>query len=212
MARLAPSHREARTRERTDQIVEAAVECWLEHGFDATTVDAIARHAGVGKGTVYLYFPTKQDILEAAIARYSIQPDVHRVLGAFADKPAREVIPFLVRAIYQLLVARHPVVRLLVRELALRPSHALAFIERVVLPTNDALAARLRADRTLRQDIDLFVAARSLIGMITIFVFTQDVFGGRSVRPIDDDAIVTTIADLFLNGVAARQGSPGEVS
>jgi len=204
MPRISPIQRERLRRDRSDQIVEAAIACWLEHGFHATTVEAIAHRAEVAKGTVYLYFPTKQDILDAAIARYSLLPDIDGVLAGFAARPAIEVIPLLVRAVYQALVARAPVVKLLARELSLHPEHARTFVERVVLPTNDALAKRLRADRSLRHDLDLFVAARALIGMIVIFVFTQQVFGGNELRPIADDAIVNTVGDIFLHGIVRK--------
>src|SRR5262245_62342763 len=44
-------------------IREAANALFLEHGFDATPVDAIFSAAGVSKGTFYLYFHRKEDLL-----------------------------------------------------------------------------------------------------------------------------------------------------
>ena len=44
-------------------IREAANRLFLEHGFEATTVDAIVAAAGVSKGTFYLYFDRKEDLL-----------------------------------------------------------------------------------------------------------------------------------------------------
>src|SRR5262245_66406031 len=44
-------------------IREAANALFLEHGVDATTVDAICAAAGVSKGTFYLYFHRKEDLL-----------------------------------------------------------------------------------------------------------------------------------------------------
>lgn len=46
-------------------MIEAARALFVKNGQDATTVDAIARRAGVAKGTVYLYFPSKRHIAEA---------------------------------------------------------------------------------------------------------------------------------------------------
>jgi AcrR family transcriptional regulator len=45
------------------RIREAANQLFLEHGFEATTVDAIVAAAGVSKGTFYLYFERKEDLL-----------------------------------------------------------------------------------------------------------------------------------------------------
>jgi AcrR family transcriptional regulator len=44
-------------------IEEAAAELFLEQGYDRTTVDDIARRAGVGRGTFFNYFPSKPDLL-----------------------------------------------------------------------------------------------------------------------------------------------------
>ncbi|WP_223360955.1 TetR/AcrR family transcriptional regulator [Leifsonia sp. ZF2019] len=46
-------------------MIEAARALFVESGQENTTVDAIARRAGVAKGTVYLYFPSKSHIAQA---------------------------------------------------------------------------------------------------------------------------------------------------
>lgn len=50
------------------RILKAASECFVSTGYRKTNVAEIANEAGVAKGTVYLYFKTKADILFAAIA------------------------------------------------------------------------------------------------------------------------------------------------
>lgn len=52
---------------RREQILEAAVRSFARHGLHATTVDQIARAAGVAKGTVYLYYRSKEDLLKHAL-------------------------------------------------------------------------------------------------------------------------------------------------
>lgn len=51
--------------ERSAEILEAALHLFSDKGFHETTVDDIAQGAGVAKGTVYLYFPSKEHILLA---------------------------------------------------------------------------------------------------------------------------------------------------
>ena len=48
---------------RRSQILDAARENFARHGLAGTTVDGIARRAGVAKGTVYLYYRSKDEIL-----------------------------------------------------------------------------------------------------------------------------------------------------
>ncbi|HXY80125.1 MAG TPA: helix-turn-helix domain-containing protein [Gaiellaceae bacterium] len=49
-----------------DRLLAAASECFAEHGVDAS-VDEIARRAGVGHGTVFRRFPTKEALLVAVM-------------------------------------------------------------------------------------------------------------------------------------------------
>ncbi len=48
--------------EKKRRLLLAAIDVFAEQGFHATTIDQIAERAGVGKGTVYLYFQSKQDL------------------------------------------------------------------------------------------------------------------------------------------------------
>ncbi|CAG0935736.1 HTH-type transcriptional repressor Bm3R1 [Thermoflexales bacterium] len=57
------SRRERERAQRRDDILRAAREVFFQRGFHAVTVDDIAVAAEVGKGTVYLYFNTKETIL-----------------------------------------------------------------------------------------------------------------------------------------------------
>ncbi len=49
------------------QIVEGAREIFLQHGFDAASMNDIARKAGVSKGTLYVYFENKEQLFEAIV-------------------------------------------------------------------------------------------------------------------------------------------------
>ncbi|WP_163340206.1 TetR/AcrR family transcriptional regulator [Desulfopila sp. IMCC35008] len=57
--------REEKKRKTKKAILSAAVELFGKYGFEKTSIAQLARTAGVGKGTVYSYFKTKQDILQA---------------------------------------------------------------------------------------------------------------------------------------------------
>lgn len=57
--------RESKKRKTKKAILAAAMELFGQNGFEKTSIAQLARTAGVGKGTVYSYFRTKQDILQA---------------------------------------------------------------------------------------------------------------------------------------------------
>ena len=203
MPRVAAAQRDALEESRRTQIVEAAVRLWLQRGFDATAVEAIAREAGLAKGTVYLYFPSKEALLEEAVRRHSLLPAMSELANGLADRPFEEAVPLVARELWQRLKANAPLIGLLFQELPRRPDLARAFLERAVLPTNRLFAAFLArgiAAGELRA-VDPLVAGRALVGMLMIFLLTQEVFGGRDLVPIADDAITDTAAELFLRGV-----------
>lgn len=54
---------------RSDEILEAAARLMAEHGSGAMKMAAIAERAGITKGTIYLYFASKDALLEALAAR-----------------------------------------------------------------------------------------------------------------------------------------------
>jgi AcrR family transcriptional regulator len=49
------------------QIIRAAVGQFARHGFAESRLDTIAKLAGIGKGTIYLYFPSKEDLFVAML-------------------------------------------------------------------------------------------------------------------------------------------------
>lgn len=80
------------------RILESAARLILEHGFDATTVDAVAKHAGVGKATVYRRWAKKEDLAVAAMEMLYAQempvPDTGTLRGDLLES-YRRVLEFV---------------------------------------------------------------------------------------------------------------------
>lgn len=60
---------------RPQEIVEAALAVFSERGFAAARLDDVAARAGVSKGTLYLYFPNKEELFKAVV-RAAIVPNI----------------------------------------------------------------------------------------------------------------------------------------
>ncbi len=58
-----------RAEARPNEVLDAALTLFTEQGYSKTTVEQVARRAGLSKGAVYLYFPSKQAILEGLVTR-----------------------------------------------------------------------------------------------------------------------------------------------
>ena len=63
----APSRREQNKVERRAAIVQLALRSFLAHGYEATTMSAIAKEMGGSKGTLWSYFSSKEELLAAVI-------------------------------------------------------------------------------------------------------------------------------------------------
>lgn len=64
--------RKRKSTEKSENILLAALHQLSEKGFSETTMDDIAKRAGVAKGTLYLYYPSKESLL-MAIAEKTVQ-------------------------------------------------------------------------------------------------------------------------------------------
>ena len=60
--------RQRRKEARPQELLAAALELFVEKGFAATRIEEVAQHAGVSKGTLYLYYPSKEELLKAVIS------------------------------------------------------------------------------------------------------------------------------------------------
>ena len=59
----------SKQRERAERILDAAAALILRWGFQKTTLDDVSRQAGVAKGTMYLHWKTREELLQALIRR-----------------------------------------------------------------------------------------------------------------------------------------------
>ena len=67
-ALASPNHRrERRKQERPGELLQAALQLFVEKGFAATRVEEVALRAGVSKGTLFLYYDSKEDLFKAVI-------------------------------------------------------------------------------------------------------------------------------------------------
>ncbi len=72
--------RQRRKEARPQELLDAALELFAEKGFAATRSEEVAARAGVSKGTLYLYYPSKEELLKAVI-----QPRLSVEIAAVAE-------------------------------------------------------------------------------------------------------------------------------
>lgn len=97
-------------------IIETATRMFAEQGYRQTSMDELARALGVAKGTLYLYFPKKIDLLIAAVAREKLRwiPELCGLLES-AELPATTRLKRWVEAVL-LLPMRSPLINRLMSD------------------------------------------------------------------------------------------------
>jgi AcrR family transcriptional regulator len=77
-----------RKKQRTRLLIsETARRLFVERGFDAVTVAEVAREADVSEGTVFNYFPTKEDLFYSGTEAFEAQ-----LIDALGSRPAGEAV------------------------------------------------------------------------------------------------------------------------
>jgi len=203
MAKIAASERDAFYEERRTTLTEVAVRMWAERGFDATSVAAIAEAAGMSKGTFYLYFHSKQALLEDVLRRYTLLPSIRSMVEDLVDRSLDEAVHTFVREAWRHLASHRDLLLLALRELPTHVEQLQQALGHVFVPGNRLIAAhleaRLGAERA--REISLIIAGRGLIGMVVMVFLSEEVLGVGRFLPVDREQIPHTIAEVFLHGV-----------
>lgn len=176
------SRRDA-TRQR---LFAAATTLIAEHGFAATTVDAIAERAGVAKGTVYYNFPGKaalfEELLRAGVGRLA-----EHLRASAAAAPPGDALSALIRAELEFIGGYETFARVLLGEMWRTgqdwPAAARLIREQAVaVYTGEIRAAQARGE--LHADLDANMAATALFGMTLTVALEWRALDPD--RPLDD--------------------------
>jgi AcrR family transcriptional regulator len=186
--------------ERADRVLDAAAELLVRWGYQRVTIDDVARHAGIGKGTVYLHFRSKDALFLTVLLRLHHRLVTGLAAGMEAD-PGRALPSQLMRAAY-LAVAADPVQRPLYLgdpELLGRLLHEAAGTLGEITVRRDTLLrdhlALLRDEGCLRADLDLDAQVQVIDAIGAGFFFLDAVPGA------DPDPVAR--ADLLAHAIAA---------
>ena len=101
------SLKERQRQERENLIFQVAEEVFMEKGYHETSIDEIAAQVGIAKGTVYLHFPSKEDLVMAIFQR-DMQHIVQAVDGLFSSPlTAREKLEAVQQFMFGGIFSKH---------------------------------------------------------------------------------------------------------
>jgi len=203
----APRRRQRRKEARPSEIIQAARELFIERGFGATRIEDVARRAGVAKGTLFVYFPTKQDLFRA-VAQSVLAVDLERLqhVAANLDPPIADLVPVLLaQAAYVGESGVPAIIRLLISEARAFPDLAQVWHDEVlskVMGLLTSVIARAQARGELRPG-DARLYAFSIAGPMLAAMLYREVFGAGDVPLPDLHALAVQHARTVVHGLLA---------
>ncbi len=205
-----PKRWERRKEARPAEIVAAALQLFADRGFAATRLEDVATVAGVSKGTVYLYFESKEQLFEAVV-REAIAPNIERaeaLVDAF-EGPT----PELLRNLFELLAAALEtpltgVMKLLVAESGNFPQLARLYAD-LVLGRAFRLIERILERGMARGEfrpVDPHTMVPLVVAPVLLLALWKHSFGTHSDLVLDRRAVLEAHRENLLRGLAADPG------
>jgi AcrR family transcriptional regulator len=192
---------------RPEEILTAALDVFTERGFAATKLEDVARKAGVTKGTIYLYYESKEALFKA-IVRGTIVPVIAKgeELAQSFTGSARELFERLVREYWRLVgeteLAGIP--KLMMAEAGNFPELARFYYQEVVTRGHKLMAGVL--ERGIKagefRPVNIAVATKLAMSPLMHAVIARKAFSACMPEGFDVASYLDTHIDLYLHGIA----------
>jgi len=194
---------ERRKDARPSELTAAALHLFIEKGYAGTRLDDVASHAGVSKGTLYLYFENKEELFKAV---------VHDNVVARISKSAEELLSFS-RSSAELLSSlitgwwrdyggseAGGLGKLIMAESGNFPEIARFFLDEVIEPWHALLAGTLArgVERGEFREVNVAMFVRVITAPLVMLPLWPGSFGPCSGQPVDADAYIQTHVDMVL--------------
>ena len=192
--------------ERREAILREGMRCFAAHGFSGTTTREVAARVGLTEAALYRYYPSKESLYSAIIARKIQTPPLVETL---AEDAARRddvaVFKGIARGVLERGARDPEFVRILF--FTALESHELAapLFASHVGPLREFVTSyvRQRIEEGAFRPIDPVLGARAFLGMIRDHLIVCVVHDPAEASRQPLDKVVSTFVELFLTGIRA---------
>jgi AcrR family transcriptional regulator len=204
----AASIRQRRKEARPQELLDAALGLFVEKGYAATRAEEVAVRAGVSKGTLYLYYPSKEDLLKAVV-RHNVVNQIAEgadFIRQFAGTTA-ELLASVLRLWWERMgdTPAAGVVKLMMSEARNFPDIAQFYVDEVIVPSHAMLAQMLRRgiERGEFRPVDVTEVVHVLVAPLLFLVMNKHSLGACAVDGMPDPKrLIEAQIDLALHGLA----------
>jgi AcrR family transcriptional regulator len=206
-----PPRWQRRKEERPSEILAAALETFVEHGYAATKLEEVARRAGVTKGTLYIYFESKEALFKAVV-RANVLPilvTAEEIVGREAEPPA-QLLRQLVTNWWEGMNGSHlaGLPKLVMSEASNFPELAQFWFDEVVVRGRQVFAQVLRRgiERGDFLPVDVDLTVRLILAPILMAAIWNYSFRACEKHAFPVEPYLETSMDIVLRGLVA--GTP----
>jgi AcrR family transcriptional regulator len=206
-----PVKRERRKEARPGELLQAALSLFVDKGFAATKVEDVARQAGVSKGTLFLYFSSKEELFKAVVRDKIVGQlsQFHAAIDAF-DGATDQLMRTFLHAWWQHAQASQSsgIAKLMLSEGQQFPELAAFYREEVIDPARE-LITRVHARGVQRGEfrpIDPSYGPLTLLSSILFLALWHHApaLSPSKMSPLQPLAYLDALIDTYLRGVLVR--------
>jgi AcrR family transcriptional regulator len=200
---------ERRKQERPAELLAAALELFTERGYAATRLDDVARRAGVSKGTVYLYYSSKEELFKAVILE-GLVPVLERGEKMLAQHrgSTSDLIRSLTRSWWQAIGATPyaGIAKLMISECRNFPELGTFYVDEVITRGHELVHKALQRgiDRGELRAVDAEHATRLVFAPLVLHMIWRYSFDFCGTGRLDPHTYLEQHLDILLRGLLKR--------
>ncbi len=203
--------RQRRKLARPQELLDAALDLFVEKGFAATRSEEVAARAGVSKGTLYLYYPSKEELLKEVI-RHNVGNQIAEgveLIRSFTGSSS-ELLAHILRLWWERVgeTRASGILKLMMSEVRNFPEIAQFYVDEVTMPCDRMLGELVQRgiDRGEFRPLDLDYAIYSVIAPMVFLVLSKHSAGtcGDPTLPGNAAKYLAAQVETILYGLSVQ--------
>ena len=204
--------RQRRKEARPQELLDAALALFVEKGFAATRSEEVAARAGVSKGTLYLYYPSKEELFKAVVRQNmsALIAEGLELADAYEGSTS-ELLALLMHTWWER-VGDTPAAgihKIVISEVRNFPELAQFYADEVIVPADRLFSSTIRRgiERGEFRDMPEHEVAHALMAPMIFLSLHKHSFGAcpASSLPLDSGQLIRTHLELVLRGLEVRE-------